>query len=60
MVAVRVGGLSTDTFQNKTKLFEMISEGKFLVMDQPHSKLITFLYLIWRYLFSRKFWSAPN
>jgi hypothetical protein len=31
------------------------SEGKFLVMDQPLSKLITFYYTIRRELFSRNF-----
>jgi hypothetical protein len=36
------------------------TEGKFLVSDQPHSKLITFSYLIRRELFSRNFYLPPN
>jgi hypothetical protein len=37
---------------NNTKNYP---EGKFLVGDQPHSKLITFSYLFWREFFSRNF-----
>jgi methylphosphotriester-DNA--protein-cysteine methyltransferase len=38
----------------------MSTESKFLVGDQPHSKLITFSYRIRREFFSRNFISPPN
>jgi hypothetical protein len=33
----------------------MVPEGRFLFRDQPHSKLITLSYPIWRELFSLNF-----